>query len=561
MNKTSFETRQKAEDLSRTVTEIWRQSDQSDYLEGLEDDPVFRLLMMALACQAGELDAEIERFKSDVIEEFTKAVLPYRAGHAVPAVVPVSAFPADNVGQVALNSDTPFILEQTGSTFLPLLKTTVFNAGVTAVKRIDGRRWNVTLEFSSEIGNLSGFCFALKDSAFSDLKISVEGENLPLSKPWEQANQAYSDVFSLDTMLYNRSQAYDNSVAVMDLFNTQDLKIFVIEEHEPHKYGYGERSSLNLEFEFEGIKSDYVLDKQRIVLNPVLLVNARQNTVHISTLSPVVRIGGEGCQFLQMVRPSVDQIYHNCLVQVRKVAADRFNRSSLIKLLSSLLAKFSSDFYAFQDIHSEDGRSVMQTLNSLLEKMLREASGDAPRSSGTYLLLKQGPVGRKSNVDLDVSYITTEGAALNSLLGEGSRFGAPAGISAQKTVVIAPPSAGRDEIEVVDYPEMATYYLATGGRIVTPADIRLFCTTELGVRYGISRTMLERINVRRSVPSERGCGYLINVSIILKDNSFVRRSLGGDGFDVAKRMEKMLFSRSAGVYPVRVEISFAENKQ
>jgi len=60
MKQTIFETRQRANDLLKEAIAIWRQSDQSNRLEGIEDDPVFSLLMMALAYQANEADSEIE---------------------------------------------------------------------------------------------------------------------------------------------------------------------------------------------------------------------------------------------------------------------------------------------------------------------------------------------------------------------------------------------------------------------------------------------------------------------------------------------------------------------
>ena len=46
MKQTVFETRQRANEIQKETLAIWRQSDQSDYLEGIENDPIFSLLMM-----------------------------------------------------------------------------------------------------------------------------------------------------------------------------------------------------------------------------------------------------------------------------------------------------------------------------------------------------------------------------------------------------------------------------------------------------------------------------------------------------------------------------------
>ena len=562
MNKNSFEIRQKAEDLLREATGIWRQSDRSDYLEGLENDPVFKLLMMAVAYQAGETEDEIERLKSDVLDEFSRVLLPYMAGHAVPACVAVSVGMEGSVDYVTLNSDSVFGIAGTNYQFLPLLKSKAFNAAVRSVTRMDGRRWKVEMEFAAGLEDLEGFSFVVRGSDFSDLKVYAGGVRLPLNKPWETVNLPYSDAFSLDTMLFNRSEAYDASISVSDLFNSQDLSLFSIASHSPQDYGYVDRNTVELEFEFEGITADYPFSREQLVLNPVILVNAAMKNAQLSASSPFARIGGEDCQFLHLVRPSADLAYQNSILQVRKVAADRFNRSSLVKLLSSLTAKFSSDFYAFQDINSRNGDKLMRTLNSLVSRLKSAAEQDgAARSSGTYLILRQGPVGNKGDINLSVSYLTTDGAAVNAVLREEYRFTAPLGIDSGSIATLAAPVEGRDELSPTDCSELVSFYIATNNRIVTPADIRLFCTSELMVRYGINQSMLKSVRVRREQDFSRDCGYQIIVSIQLKDNSFVRRCLGGNPAVVASRMEKMMRSRSAGIYPVKVALELMNDNK
>lgn len=560
MKNNPFETRQRADDLIREAMDIWRQSDQSDYLEGLENDPVFQLLIMATAYQANEIDGEIERLKGDVIDEYTKAVLPYMAGHAVPASLVVSVGLMDNVDTVKLNSDSVFSLAGLNYNFLPLLKTTAFNARVNSVVRMDGRRWKVVLEFVSNVESLEGLAFIVKDSSFSNLKLWCDGKQLPISKPWEPYNLPYSDAFSMDTMLYNRSEVYDASVAVTDLFDAHDLRMFVVDEHKPEQYGYVDKNFIELEFEFEGISVDYPFNKDQLLINPVFLVNATMNSAQISSSNPFVRIGGESCQFMHLVRPSSDLVYHNSILMVRKVAADRFNRSSLIRLLTSLSAKFSSDFYAFQDIHSKDGDKVIQAVNSLVKRMSDAASADGEgRSSGTYLVLRQGPVGHKNDISLAVNYLTTDGAAVNEALRSECSFNVPLGIKPESIVMLAVPEEGRDEIRPIDFPELASHYFASNNRIVTPADMRLFCTSELSVRYGIDQSMMKSLKVRREQDFTMDCGYLLIVTIQLKDNIFVRRSLGTNLEAVASKMERKMASRSSGVYPIRVQIKLTQD--
>ena len=67
MKQTIFETRQRAEELLREAINIWRQSDDDDKLEGLENDPVLKLMITALAYQTNESISDLEMMKTDVI--------------------------------------------------------------------------------------------------------------------------------------------------------------------------------------------------------------------------------------------------------------------------------------------------------------------------------------------------------------------------------------------------------------------------------------------------------------------------------------------------------------
>ena len=121
MKQMLFETRNKAEDLLKQALEIWRQSDQADYLEGIEKDPVFSLLMMALAYQSNELDSELERLKQDVLDDFARMLVPYETGHATPATAVVETSLMDQIPEMTLGENSVFRLNDKES-FLPLLQ-------------------------------------------------------------------------------------------------------------------------------------------------------------------------------------------------------------------------------------------------------------------------------------------------------------------------------------------------------------------------------------------------------------------------------------------------------
>ena len=129
MKQTLFETRQRANEIQKETLAIWRQSDQSDYLEGIENDPIFSLLMMAQAYRANEAEGEVERLKEEVLDEFARLLAPYEIGHAVPATAVVKTELVAGVSEQTVNADTPFMLTPEYP-FIPLLETRAINVRV-----------------------------------------------------------------------------------------------------------------------------------------------------------------------------------------------------------------------------------------------------------------------------------------------------------------------------------------------------------------------------------------------------------------------------------------------
>ena len=326
-----------------------------------------------------------------------------------------------------------------------------------------------------------------------------------------------------------------------------------------------ETDGVDLIFEFTGISDRFVFDKQHFSLNPIVLVNAQMHQTTLSGQTPIVRVAGYekdeehgNLQFLHAVRPSEEQLYGNSLVEVRRVAADRFNQGRLVRLLNSLIARYHSDFYAFQGLQGFSGDKTMQALQETLMRLMEITKKDQLRQvPGVYLLLRNRQLIESGKGSLDVSYLTTAGTGVNSSLHADSTFTVPGGLSAALTRQIANPVMGRDETtEEAALASLSRYYIATNDRIVTPADIKLFCYNELLTRYGIVRDMVKSLTVNRRQQMDRhGCGYEIVVEIVLADNPFVRRSFAEKASRVEILMQKMIEVRSTNIYPVIVTLN------
>ena len=560
MRKKIFATGELAKELQKEAIAIWRMGSNEEYFEGVENDPVVSLLITALAYQEYTADNELSRLKNEVLEDFSRMLIPYELCGAKPASALIQTRTEEGVNKVSLHSSTPFSLGENKFHFMPLLDTTVYNAKVESVVRLDARRWKVSFNFKEEISSLEGFSFIVNNHKFKDLNISLGGKQISLVKPWHYANLPLSNCFSVDSMLYNETLAYDASTTWFDLFSQQNKRMFVVEKYTSDDIFTCPVDKIDLVFEFMGITDDFVFDKSQLIINTVLLVNTSLKTATLSVNNPIVRIADEEEQtdkLLHLMRPSSEQMYKNISFTLRRSAIERFNVDSLLKLLHCLIDKYSTDYYAFMQIDRlKNGLEVNRLYQWLvnLAKYLEESP--IAMSSGVYLLLKKSKETLLEDESLTLQYLTTQGAAVNQYLSTRSVFNVPVGLSVQGTTMVAEPVLGQDEAVGSDVQNsMSKYYMVTNNRLVTPADIKIFCYNELLRRYNIDSSIIRNIVVKNAIHSERGhCGFETKVEILMIDDMFVKRSLSGKINEVELILQKMIEVRSSFAYPVQVNI-------
>lgn len=563
MEQTAFDTRQRAAELLQEAAAIWRQSAHSDQLEGLERDPIFSLLITAVAYQANETDSDIERLKQDVLEEYTRLLTPYESGHPIPATAVVEAALQSDVAEMVLTEQSTFFLENTKYQFIPLLRQRIINATVSNMIRLDGRRWKVTLQFLYPVKDLTGMTFAILDTRFQDVKVTLNDNLMRMVKPWNYSDMPLQPSFATESLLYNKAQMYNAALAGLDLFARQNVALFSIKKFLLDSVIPVETSTIELVFDFKGVPDDFVFDKSHFVLNPVLLVNAKVSTATLSSATPIIRITGytlgnpEESQLMHLVPPSKEQLFGKTPVEVRRISSDRFNQASLMKLMNSLTTKFHSDYYSFLDMRANGLSEVIRNMQDGLLKLSRAIRQEQLHSMpGVYLLINRDFLAETQNISLDISYVTTNGAAVNNSLSSDSRFIPPVGLNGSAMRLIADPTSGFDEVNDTEkLQNLARYQLVTNDRIVTPADMKILCYTELMNRYSIAPSMVSDMTVsHRQQIDKADCGYAFWVNIRLQDNPFVRRSFSDKIPQAEMFLQKRMEVRSSCIQPIYVNI-------
>ena len=561
MRQNIFNTRQRAEEIIKEAVAIWQRGFNSEQLEGIEQDPVFSLFMTALAYQANEIDNEIEQLQEEILDELTRLLIPYEKTHPLPATALVEARLDDRIPELTLDQRCGFILPDTDYTFIPILKTRAINAEIQSVVRIDNRRWKVGLKLKGAVKQLSGMTFLVGNPHFHDLKLYANGAMLPLVKPWDYSDLPLNECFSIDNMVYNKSLTYQASNTWFDLFAQQNARLFYIDSHKGSDRPFDRQELI---FEFIGIDDQFTFDKEQLSLNATILANVTQHSVTLSSNSPIARLSGENNrqQFLHLIAPNDNQLYHETPIEIRRVATDRFNAERLARLASTLVSRFASDYYAFQKIEVLREGRVMEQFYNLLKKISEGLSRSSSEwASSLYLLLRNDRGFHPKEMSLRVNYLTTDGSAVNAGLNAKSTFAPLANNYIQSVRLLASPMPGYDEIRNKNAQEnLARYYMITNDRIVTPADVKILCYNELERRFGITSEMIVGIKVKQAQKAERHhYGFETRVYISLTENAYIKRNFTDKIPMTELILQKMIEVRSTNVFPVVVNIEVVQS--
>ena len=202
---------------------------------------------------------------------------------------------------------------------------------------------------------------------------------------------------------------------------------------------------------------------------------------------------------------------------------------------------------------SEVIRNMQDGLLKLSRAIRQEQLHSMP---GVYLLINRDFLAETQNISLDISYVTTNGAAVNNSLSPDSRFIPPVGLNGSAMRLIADPTSGFDEVNDTEkLQNLARYQLVTNDRIVTPADMKILCYTELMNRYSIAPSMVSDMTVsHRQQIDKADCGYAFWVNIRLQDNPFVRRSFSDKIPQAEMFLQKRMEVRSSCIQPIYVNI-------
>lgn len=532
-------------ELSNKVLSIWalegkwEKGNPNAPLYGMERDPLVNLLLTALAYQELQIEADINRFRSGMVDELEEAMLPYHLTKAAPAIVMMSTAKAKgNPERCAVGDETSFTLrkesfrERTTFNFRPLFESNIIGATVTGLEQMPNGQWKLTLAVEDEKADLGGVGFFFKDMAFDNLVMHLGDKEINLIKPWEYDRFPMNPDFSFWNMAYNKSLLFGTNEQWYDLWTEQPVQYYMVEPYDAVALPQG---TVALTLDFVGLRNSSI-GAGNVCINSFPVVNVNKRSFALTPSEPIVKIADDNDYFMNLVGQP-DTIGEADKFILRRYGCERFGFSELLRLADTLQKRNSTDFYAYQEISSLKDGEKMRKLKVLLKDILKDIRSEGTPKTGVYALLK-------GDADIEVSIpmkaLYTDGSRANGIESGSVVMEAPSDFDLGQTRVLTTSTGGRDEVVNTDERRMLSHYYAlTNDKLVTRSDLKLFCVKELR-RYNIGVNRIEVLNTAEG--TRNVVAYVSGVNPEL------------DLSAIAQRIQRLIDVHSSGLMSVTVTI-------
>lgn len=269
----------------------------------------------------------------------------------------------------------------------------------------------------------------------------------------------------------------------------------------------------------------------------------------LSEAEPLKRLDNEKSQtqYLDVIREAetLNQFF------IRDFDVDQYDNNRIREDITTLYRHFTDDYFAFVE---QNGLQDGSRLKNLREAMLRiqeamqESVQLSPKPfSGTYAIRQPRP----NPSPCVVTYLTTNGEAGNHLKAGQSLLSSFAGSG--EAEVLADAEGGRNKASGATlYQEFARSHALSNERLFTPIDFRQYIRRELIRFFGeeiVHHTHIEIFTGDR--PGERRVEKCIQISIYFEQPSAYEKAVHTH---FRKYIETQLKTRAASICPLTIQI-------
>jgi len=530
-------------EVKKNVIDQWMKEGHS--VKNVENDSVINLLLTALSYQAFHIHNNIDRFEEKVLKELRDKIIPFQLLKPIPAFSVIEAKLKDGCNEKMMDETCSFEFvnnKKQKFAFTPLLNTKVVNAELKLVNQLAENVWQADLQLASPMDSLSGMSFYIDTQDFIKIEsIRYESEELPLIKPTQYSDLPFTKWFNDNHLFLNQNYYLFGTYHYwQEVFLTHSVPLYYIDTYNSQKTSLNKQTCIKLEIAF----SSPIPENNCIKINCVPVVNVEKNEVLLDERNPVKDLTPSLGDFLNLLcdKESEKELEN---VMIRHYGIERYNATQLFDQMQEILYRYSSDYYAFQDIRELKNTDKLECLENMVDEFrtIVHKSEERILKDHHYAVLKKTNSGAKR---VELKYLVTAGAMANGIKKTEKATKMPMVLDGNKTALLFETKGGIDGVkDEAQKGNIANYYFQTKDRLITPADIIVFIKTFYYDDNCCLGNEIESLRIERE--SEK-----IAVVIHLKNDSLLKNT---DRLPLlADMLQNKITLRSSGIMPIQVSL-------
>lgn len=493
------------EAIRNRVAEIQQTLEQEELCISMAD-PVSKMMLVALAHQAYEIDRKIEGSITRLSEKFCYQVLQNCDLHALPAVSIIKIENGKEYSPYLVDETTAFSLKSAKCNFRPLFRTQIvpgsvicsyadgvlhypYQEPILAQKdniQHSGEVW-IAYEAASEVDSLEATILALNHPLSSDTELTVEVNNQTyiLRPAMEEEVYGLNSNFMLieywkQHLIYHRLWLYrfdgaEHSMPIMKC----DMPVWMYEMFDSETLApISARRYFWLRI---ASPSGCTLQADsHIEFNCLPVAEYDINTVKLSYTEPIKPLENmkNDMQFLDIVQDAelADEYF------VRDFDVNQYDNSRISEDILNLYRHYIDDYYAFVDSNALNDGTTLRNLRMAMVQItdaLSDISASQKPFNGVYAI--RNP--RNNQQPILISYIVTHGEKGNQLKA-GTKMTCSL-TAAGEVLSLTDAVGGRNKISGnMTRRELAKFEVNSNDRLFTKIDILNYCKLEFLRAFG-----------------------------------------------------------------------------
>lgn len=494
------------ESVRRKVQEM-QKALEGEELRISKSDPVAKMMLVALAHQADEIERKMDSSIDRLANRFANEVLMNSPYSPQPAISLLKIGNGKEYTPYNIDEKVTFTLKTAKCNFRTLIPSLIVPGKVIGMYANgvlhfpyeqpiprqmgdvlhNGEIW-IAYEAASEIDSFDGVTFALNHplSASKQIEASIGKVKYPVSLVIDEDQNLLSDNFMLaeywkQHLINHRLWLYRFGKSDSDMpIVTSDMPGWLYDMFD-HETLSRLSSKRYIWINISGIDTSTVPMDSHIELNCIPVANYDIGTVKLSYTEPIKQLDNpkNGSQFLDIIpEPGMAEDFF-----VRDFDINQYDNSRIAEDIVNLYRHYVDDYYAFVDSNSLNDGTVLRNLRMAMVQVsdaMSEVTKAQKAFNGTYII--RNP--HNSNQPIVIGYITTQGGRGN-LLKAGTQLSSSF-VGCGEVIALTDAVGGRNKIiGPIGKRELAKFIANSNDRLYTEIDIIQYCKVELLRAFGV----------------------------------------------------------------------------